>query len=125
MPFVNVSGDALSGQLAKGVTTDIATDFSRFRDVDAIANSVTSSLNRPDLDARKVAKDLKVQYVLTGAVQRDGDLVQVSAQVTDGETGASVGRTAGRVRPRAISWPCKRMSPTASPRRSAAATSSS
>jgi TolB-like protein/DNA-binding winged helix-turn-helix (wHTH) protein len=90
MPFVNVSGDALSGQLAKGVTTDIATDFSRLRDVDAIAESVTASMNRPDLDARKVAKDLKVQYVLTGAVQREGDLVQVSAQVTDGETGASV-----------------------------------
>jgi tetratricopeptide (TPR) repeat protein len=28
--------------------------------------------------------------VLTGAVQREGDLIQVSAQVTDGETGASV-----------------------------------
>ena len=28
-----------------------------------------------------------VQYVLTGAVQREGDLIQVSAQVTDGETG--------------------------------------
>ncbi len=90
MPFVNVSGDALSGQLAKGVTTDIATDFSRLRDIDVIANSVTESLNRPDLDARKVARDLKVQYVLTGAVQREGDLVQVSAQLTDGETGASV-----------------------------------
>ena len=36
IPFVNVSGDALSGQLAKGVTTDIATDFSRCRDVDVI-----------------------------------------------------------------------------------------
>ena len=47
-------------------------------------------VGRPDLDARKVAKDLKVQYVLTGAVQREGDLIQVSAQVTDGETGASV-----------------------------------
>ena len=90
IPFVNVSGDALSGQLAKGVTTDIATDFSRYRDVDAIGDSVTASMSRPDLDARKVAKDLKVQYVLTGAVQREGDLIQVSAQVTDGETGASV-----------------------------------
>lgn len=90
MPFVNVSGDSLSGQLAKGVTTDIATDFSRLRDLDVIADSVTASFNRPDLDARKVASDLKVQYVLTGAVQRDGDLVQVSAQVTDGETGESI-----------------------------------
>jgi len=90
IPFVNVSGDALSGQLAKGVTTDIATDFSRYRDVDAIGDSVTASMSRPNLDARKVAKDLKVQYVLTGAVQREGDLIQVSAQVTDGETGASV-----------------------------------
>ena len=41
---------------AKGVTTDIATDFSRYRDVDAIGNSVTASMSRPDLDARKVAK---------------------------------------------------------------------
>ena len=90
MPFVNVSGDALSGQLAKGVTTDIATDFSRLRDVDVIADSVTASMNRPDLDAREVARDLKVQYVLTGAVQRDGDLVQVSAQITDGATGESI-----------------------------------
>ena len=85
-----MSGDALSGQLAQGVTTDIATDFSRCRDVDAIGDSVTASMSRPDLDARKVAKDLKVQYVLTGAVQREGDLIQVSAQVTDGETGTSV-----------------------------------
>jgi TolB-like protein len=59
MPFLNVSGDALSGQLAKGVTTDIATDFSRSRDLDVIADSVTASLNRPDHDARKVAEDLK------------------------------------------------------------------
>ncbi len=90
IPFVNVSGDALSGRLAKGGTTDIATDFSRCRDVDAIGESVTASMSRPDLDARKVAKDLKVQYVLTGAVQREGELIQVSAQVTDGETAASV-----------------------------------
>ena len=90
MPFVNISGDSLSGQFAKGVTTDIATDFSRLRDIDVIADSVTASMNRPDLDAREIAKDLKVQYVLTGAVQREGDLVQVSAQVTDGATGASV-----------------------------------
>ena len=73
IPFVNVSGDALSGQLGEGVTTDIATDFSsRCRDVDAIGDSVTASMSRPDLDARKVAKDLKVQYVLTCAVQREG-----------------------------------------------------
>jgi adenylate cyclase len=90
MPFVNISGDPLSAQLAKGVTTDIATDFSRLRDIDLIADSVTASMNRPDLDARQVAKDLKVQYVLTGAVQREGELVQVSAQVTDGETGESI-----------------------------------
>jgi TolB-like protein/DNA-binding winged helix-turn-helix (wHTH) protein len=90
MPFVNLSGDSLSGQVAKGVTTDISTDFSRLRDIDVIADSVTASMNHPGLDARKVASDLKVQYVLTGAVQRDSDLVQVSAQVTDGATGESI-----------------------------------
>jgi TolB-like protein len=58
MPFVNVNKYSLCGQLAKGVTTDIATDFSRLRDIDAITDSVTSSLNHPDLDAPEVASDM-------------------------------------------------------------------
>ena len=90
MPFANVGGDAASDRLAKGITTDIATDFSRLRDLDVIASSVTASYDRKDADIRKIAGDLNVRYVLAGAVQREGENIQVSAQLLDGATGASL-----------------------------------
>jgi tetratricopeptide (TPR) repeat protein len=39
---------------------------------------------------RRIARDLNVRYVLTGAIQREGDQFRVSALLQDGETGASL-----------------------------------
>jgi DDE domain len=52
------------------MTSVIATGFSRFRALSVVAGSVMASYGHPDLDVRQVAKDLKVQYVLTGGVKR-------------------------------------------------------
>ena len=89
MPFVDVSGDQTSNEFARGLTSDIGVDFSRFHDLNVIAASVTASYAR-ESDVRRVAKDLRVQYVLTGAVQRQGDAIQASAELIDGATGESV-----------------------------------
>ena len=84
MPFANIGGDASSDSLAKGITTGVATDFSRLSDLDVIASSVTASYDRKDADIRKTAGDLNVRYVLTGTVQREGEIVQISAELVDG-----------------------------------------
>jgi tetratricopeptide (TPR) repeat protein len=39
---------------------------------------------------RRIARDLNVRYVLTGAIQREGDQFRVSALLQDGGTGASL-----------------------------------
>jgi TolB-like protein/DNA-binding winged helix-turn-helix (wHTH) protein/Tfp pilus assembly protein PilF len=90
MPFANIGGDASSDSLAKAITTGVATDFSRLSDLDVIASSVTASYDRKDADIRKTAGDLNVRYVLTGTVQREGEIVQISAELVDGKSGASL-----------------------------------
>ncbi len=90
VPFEDVGGDASSDRLAHGIATDIATDFSRLRDLDVVASSATEAYGNKGADARQIAKDLNVRYVLLGSIQREGDEVRVSAQLLDGATGASL-----------------------------------
>ena len=88
LPFANLGGDAVTGRLADGVTEDIITDLSRFRDFDIIArNSVEGYKNKP-VDVREVASDLDVRYVLEGSIQRQAERVRVTVQLIDATSGA-------------------------------------
>jgi TolB-like protein/class 3 adenylate cyclase/Tfp pilus assembly protein PilF len=90
MPFENLGGDASSDRLARGITEDIVTDFSRFRDIDVIASFSTEAYHDKSADTRQIAKDLNVRYVLKGSIQREGDQIRVNTQLFDGTTGVSV-----------------------------------
>ena len=59
LPFANLGGDAVSGRLAEGLTDDIITDLTRYRDFDIIArNSVEAYRNQPT-DVRKIGDELE------------------------------------------------------------------
>jgi len=90
MPFEDVGGDAATDRLANGITTDISTDLSRFRDLDVIASSATEAYGNKAADVRQIVRDFNVRYVLKGSIQREGDQVRVSAQLLDGATSASL-----------------------------------
>jgi class 3 adenylate cyclase/TolB-like protein len=90
MPFEVAGGDAATDRLARGIANDISIDFSRLRNLDVIGSSTTEAYGSKGADVRRIARDLKVRYVLTGAIQREGDQLRVSAQLQDGETGASL-----------------------------------
>jgi TolB-like protein/Flp pilus assembly protein TadD len=90
LPFDNLGGDEATGRLADGITEDIITDLSRFREFDVIArNSAAVYKGRP-VDVRQIGKDLNVRYVLEGSIQRQGDRVRVTAQLIDATTGTHV-----------------------------------
>jgi class 3 adenylate cyclase/TolB-like protein len=89
LPFEAVGGDASSVRLAQGIATDVASDFSRLRDLDIIAISATGT-NLKGADARQIARDMNVRYVVAGSIQREGDAVRVTAQLVEGSTGASI-----------------------------------
>jgi class 3 adenylate cyclase/TolB-like protein len=90
IPFEVAEGDAATDRLARGIANDISIDFSRVRNLDVIGSSTTEAYGNRGADVRRIAKDLNVRYVLTGAIQREGDQFRVSAQLQDGDTGASL-----------------------------------
>ena len=88
LPFDNIAGDEATGRLADGLTEDIITDLSRYRDMDVIARNSTEVYKGKPVDVRQVGKDLNVRYVLEGSVQRQGDQIRVTAQLIDAASGA-------------------------------------
>jgi TolB-like protein/class 3 adenylate cyclase/Tfp pilus assembly protein PilF len=88
LPFSNIAGDEATGRLADGLTEDIITDLSRYRDMDVIARNSTEVYKGKAVDVRQVGRDLNVRYVLEGSVQRQGDQIRVTAQLVDAASSA-------------------------------------
>jgi TolB-like protein/class 3 adenylate cyclase/Tfp pilus assembly protein PilF len=88
LPFDNLGGDEATGRLADGITEDVITDLSRFRDFDVIARNSTAVYKGRPVDVRQVGRELGVRYVLEGSIQRQGDRVRATAQLIDAGNGA-------------------------------------
>jgi TolB-like protein/class 3 adenylate cyclase/Tfp pilus assembly protein PilF len=90
LPFDNLSGEERYERLAGGLTEDIITDLSRFRELFVIARNSTEVYKDKPTDVRQVARELGVQYVLEGSLQSDGEQVRITAQLVDASTGKHV-----------------------------------
>jgi adenylate cyclase len=88
LPFANLSNDSDQQYFADGITEDLTTNLSRFRDMFVISrNSAFTYRNKP-VDTKEIGRELGVRYVLEGSVQRSGNRVRVTAQLIDAETDA-------------------------------------
>jgi adenylate cyclase len=90
LPFTNLSGDPAQDYFADGITENLTTDVSRFRDSFVIARNTAFTYKGKGVDAKEIGKELGVRYVLEGSVQRDQNRVRVNAQLIDAETGAHI-----------------------------------
>jgi adenylate cyclase len=90
LPFDNLGGDEQSSRLADGMTEDIITDLARYKDLLVIARNSTMTYKGKPVDARQVAKDLNVGYVLAGSIQHQADQLRVTAELIDAATGAQL-----------------------------------
>jgi adenylate cyclase len=88
LPFANLSGDPTQDYLADALTDQLTTAIARFRDSFVIAHTTALTFKGKPADAKTIAKDLGVQYVLEGSVQPTGNQVRVNAQFIDAESGA-------------------------------------
>ena len=90
LPFNNLSGDAAQEFFADGVTEEIITDLTRFRDLFVIARNTTFQYKGTAVDVRALGTELGVEYVLEGSVRKAGDRVRVTAQLIDAPSGAHI-----------------------------------
>jgi adenylate cyclase len=83
LPFKNLSGDSEQEYFSDGITNDIITDLSRFRDLLVIASNTVFLYKGKTVNIKNVGQELRVHYVLEGSVQKAGDHVRINAQLID------------------------------------------
>ena len=88
LPFTNMSGDPEQEYFTDGITEDLITELSRFREIVVISRGSSFTFKGKGLDYRQIAQQLGVQYLLSGSMRRAGNRIRVSAELTD--AGSSV-----------------------------------
>lgn len=87
MPFTDLS-DPPAPHLAQAVDTGLITDLARLADTRVVPRGSASALGTSSsVDLRRAERELDVQYVVTGTVERAGRRLHVTAQlvrITDG-----------------------------------------
>jgi adenylate cyclase len=90
LPFTNLSKDPEQEYFSDGMTEDITTELSRFRELLVIASNSSHKFKQTNMDIRDVAEKLGVQYVVEGSVRKSGNRVRISVQLLDAVAGSCI-----------------------------------
>jgi adenylate cyclase len=90
LPFSNLSDDKEQEYFSDGITNDIITDLSKFRELAVTASNTVFKYKGKSVDVRDVGRDLNVAYVLEGSVQKAADRIRINAQLIDATNGNHV-----------------------------------
>ena len=90
LPFSNLSGDREQEYFADGIAEDIITALARARWFFVIARNSSFAFKGKAVEAKQIAQNLGVQYVLEGSVRKSGDRVRITAQLIDARAGIHV-----------------------------------
>jgi adenylate cyclase len=88
LPFKNLSNEPDQEYFAEGITDDLTADLSRIEDSFVIAPNTARTYK--DADPKRVGRELGVNYLLDGSVQRTGSTVRVNARLIDARTGGEI-----------------------------------
>ena len=83
LPFTNMSGDPERDYFSDGITEDIITELSRFRELLVIARNSSFLYRDKANDLGRIGRELNVQYVVEGSIRTAGGRVRVTAGVVD------------------------------------------
>jgi adenylate cyclase len=87
LPLTNMSGDPEQQYFSDGLTEDIITELSRFRELFVIARNSSFQYRGKDVDVKRLGRELGVKYVVEGSVRKSADRIRVTAQLINAETG--------------------------------------
>jgi adenylate cyclase len=87
LPFTNMSAGPEQEYFSDGITEDLITELSRFRNLFVIARNSSFSFKGQAADVKEVGRKLGARYVVEGSVRKAGDQVRVTAQLIEAATG--------------------------------------
>jgi TolB-like protein/Flp pilus assembly protein TadD len=87
LPFENKSGDPDQDYFADGLTENIITGLTRFREMLVIGVKSILVVRKQTSNLRDISRVLGVAHIVEGSVRKAGNRVRVTAQLVDAATG--------------------------------------
>jgi len=86
LPLTNLSGDPAQEFFSDGMTDALITSLAKMGSVKVISRTSVMRYKKTDKSLPEIARELNVDAIIEGAVQRLGDHVRISAQLVEGST---------------------------------------
>lgn len=86
LPLENLSGDPAQDYFADGITEALITDLGKIGSLRVVARPSVMRYKGTRAPLEEIARELRVQALVAGSVQRSGDHVRVAVQLIDPET---------------------------------------
>ncbi len=90
LPFQNIGGSSESDYLVHGISEEILSGLSRFREILVISLKSSILIGDQTTSPDEAAKKLNVGYALTGSIQLAGKQVRITAKLIEGKNGHHV-----------------------------------
>jgi adenylate cyclase len=78
-----MSGDKEQDYFSDGITEDIITEISRFRELRVIARNSSFAFRGQNFEIADIARKLDVHFVVEGSVRKAGNRLRITAQLID------------------------------------------
>jgi adenylate cyclase len=87
LPFKNLSGDPAQDYFADGITEELIGIFNHIEHMQIVGHSKTRALKGKEVDTQALGRELGARYLVEGSVRRIADVVRISSQLINTETG--------------------------------------
>jgi TolB-like protein/DNA-binding winged helix-turn-helix (wHTH) protein/Flp pilus assembly protein TadD len=87
LPFDNLSGDIQQEYFSDGIAADLITDLSKITGLSVIARNSVFAYKNSSTNVRQIGKELAVNYLIEGSVQKNKNKVRISARLIDANSG--------------------------------------
>ncbi len=87
LPFDDMSETREQGYFCDGITEDIITSLSKFRELFVISRNSSFVFKGKTFTVQQAGRELGVRYLLEGSVRRSGSRVRITAQLIDALAG--------------------------------------
>ena len=85
LPFANMSGDSEQEFFVDGITEDIITNLSLWRNFPVISRNSSFTYKEKTQNLRAVSEELGARYIVEGSVRKGGNRIRITAQLIDAE----------------------------------------
>ena len=92
LPFQNLGTSEPESYFAQGITEDVTTELSRIREFIVICENTMRAFQGREVKLREVGSSLGIDYFLSGSVRVEGDIIRVTAQLAESNSGTVLWR---------------------------------